>query len=130
MSIIYPSVEDILMLHEFLIEEIGGSSGVRDRGLVESAVFRPRQFFGGDDLYPGLFQKAAALFESLVKNHPFVDGNKRTAALSAVTFMQRNGMRVTASNEELVTFTLSVATNSPGIDVIAAWFEAHSAAIE
>ena len=69
MSTIYPSVDDILMLHEFLIEGIGGSPGVRDLGLVESAVFRARQTFGDEDLYPTLFEKAAALFESLVKNH-------------------------------------------------------------
>lgn len=126
MTTIYPSTDDILCLHEMLITEIGGSSGVRDIGLVESAVARPRQSFADEDLYPSLFEKAAALFESLIKNHPFVDGNKRTAALSSISFLQRNGWRCNATDESLVEFALLVSQKSPGIDTIAEWFQAHS----
>lgn len=129
MSTVYPSVADILNLHNLAIADTGGSNGVRDMGLVESAVGRPQQTFGEQELYPTLYAKAAALFESLVSNHPFIDGNKRTAALTAVSFMQRNGQRVTASNDELIALTLNAAQGSPGVDTLAEWFAEHSEAV-
>ena len=75
-------LEDILNLHQFSIQKYGGSDGLRDSGLLESAIARPFQSFGGEDLYPSIFEKAAALGESLIINHPFIDGNKRTGACS------------------------------------------------
>ena len=74
----YLTVPQILFLHSRLIEETGGSQGLRDLGLLESAVARPQTSFSGEDLYPGLFTKAAALMDSLINNRPFLDGNKRT----------------------------------------------------
>lgn len=126
MKLVYPSVDDVLSLHELLIDATGGSHGVRDHDLVEAAVARPQQTFGGQELYPTIFAKTAALFESLVNNHPFVDENKRTSALTAVTFMERNGWRVFASNAELVELTLAMATSSIGIAEATIWFEDQS----
>ncbi len=122
----YLTTEQVLFLHARLIEETGGSHGVRDVGLLKSAVARPQATFGGEDLYPDLFSKAAALMDSLIRNHPFVDGNKRTGIASAALFLQQNGRRLTATNAELEAFTLYVAVSGPDISEIAAWFQAQS----
>ena len=76
------SLKEVLYLHEQSIKDFGGSHGIRDHGLLESAIERPNATFGGEELYPTIFLKAAALLESIVKNHPFVDGNKRTGWLA------------------------------------------------
>lgn len=100
----------------------GGSHGIRDIGLLQSAVSRPKATFGGKDLYPGIFHKAAALMESLIKNHPFIDGNKRTAITSAGIFLQRNGYLIETAQRELELFTLSVVTNKISIEEAIKWF--------
>ena len=123
----YLTAAQVLFLHARLIEETGGSHGVRDVGLLESAVARPQVSFGGEDLYPDLATKAAALMESLAGNHPFVDGNKRTAIAAAGIFLSRNGRRLTASNEEVECFTSEVAQSRHSLEEIAAWLVAHSA---
>ncbi len=91
-----------------LIEETGGSHGVRDVGLLESAVMRSQATFDGNELYPNLFSKAAALMDSIIRNHPFVDGNKRTGIAAAGIFLLQNNRRLTATNQELEAFTFSV----------------------
>lgn len=123
---LYLSVEQVLFIHARLIDETGGSHGVRDVGLLDAAVMRPRATFGGADLYPDVFPKAAALLHSLVRNHPFVDGNKRTGITAAGIFLVQNGVRLTASSSDLEAFTLSVVTQTIEIDILAGWFEAHS----
>ena len=105
----YLSPEQVLFIHSRLIDTTGGSHGVRDIGLLQSAVSRPKATFGGKDLYPDIFRKAAALMESLARNHPFVDGNKRTAITSAAVFLGMNGYRLDTTQKELERFTLSVA---------------------
>jgi len=125
----YLTPEQILFLHARLIEETGGSHGVRDVGLLESAAARPQTTFAGQDLYPDLFAKAAALMESLIRNHPFIDGNKRTGIAAAALFLRHNGHRLTATNQELETFTLYVAESGPDLSEIATWLETHSAPI-
>jgi death-on-curing protein len=75
----YLTGEEVVVVHERVLARFGGAGGIRDWGLLDSAVQRPRGAFGGENLYPDLFAKAAALGHSLVLNHPFVDGNKRTA---------------------------------------------------
>ncbi len=87
-SIIYPTVGDVRAIHDDEIDQSGGSHGLRDAELLESAVLRPRQYFAGVELYPDLPTKAAALFESLIGNHPSVDGNKRTAVAVVETFLE------------------------------------------
>lgn len=123
---IYLSAEQILFLHARIVEETGGSHGVRDLGLLQSAVARPQATFGGEDLYPGTWKKAAALMESLIGNHPFVDGNKRTGVAAAGLFLTRNGFELTASNEELEAFAISVAEKRTTFDNMARWWEVHS----
>ncbi len=86
------SKPQILLLHEQLIAETGGSSGLRDEGMLDSALNAPFQTFGGEDVYPSLQQKAARLCFGLVKNHPFVDGNKRIGAHVMLVFLALNGV--------------------------------------
>lgn len=127
MSIIYPTVGDVVAIHDDEVDESGGSHGLRDAELLESAVLRPRQTFSSVELYPDLPSKAAALFESLVCNHPFVDGNKRTAVAIVETFLDVNGAEFGPSDDEFERFTLGVAGGDYRIEEIAAWFRAHTA---
>jgi len=119
-------VEQILFLHARLIEETGGIHGVQDVGLLASATMRPQSTFDGEDLYPGLFSKAAALMDSIIHNHPFVDGNKRTGITAAGIFLRMNNHRLTATNQELETFTLHVTVAKPDLSEISFWFESRS----
>lgn len=123
----YLTAEQVLFLHARLIEETGGSHGVRDVALLESAVARPQATFDGVDLYPDLFYKAAALMDSLIRNHPFIDGNKRTGIAAAALFLRQNSRYLTATNSELEAFTLYVTESRPDVSEIAAWLETHSA---
>ena len=123
---VYLSAQQVLFIHARLIAETGGAHGVRDLALLESAVARPAAIFGGADLYPSLYEKAAALMESLALNHPFVDGNKRTAITAASLFLLRNGQRIVADNATLERFTLSVVIERPGLDAVANWFREHT----
>lgn len=123
----YLTAEQVLFIHYRVTEEAGGSSGVRDTALLESAVHRASAAFGKKDLYPGIFLKAAALMQSLIKNHPFVDGNKRTAITAASVFLSINGKRLVAANANLERFTMKVASGNTGIEEIAGWFKKNSA---
>lgn len=104
------SVEDILRLHAMSLEQFGGTEGVRDLGLVESAIAQPMASFGGQWLHESLVEMAAAYLYSLVSNHPFVDGNKRTGVFAALQFLELNGHPIGAVHtEELTELTLAVA---------------------
>lgn len=118
------TVEQVLFLHDRLIEETGGQHGIRDLGGLESALARPAAAFGETEFYADIFIKAAVLLDGLTRNHPFVDGNKRISISTAVLFLQLNGYRLTAENAELEEFTLFVTTTKPGLEEIAAWFKA------
>lgn len=122
----YLSVEQVLFIHSRLIDETDGSHGVRDLVLLQEAVSRPKATFGGKDLYPDIFHKAAALMGSLIKNHPFIDGNKRTAITSVAIFLQKNGRLLETTQKELELFTLSVATSKTSFDDIVKWFRHYS----
>jgi death-on-curing protein len=124
---IHLSAEQVLFIHARLIAETGGAHGVRDLGMLESAVARPQATFGEKDLYPDLFTKAATLLESLIKDHPFVDGNKRTGITAAALFLRRNGYSLAASNDELEAFTLQVALGQLDLVAMTEWLHAHSA---
>ena len=87
----YLTVKDVLLLHNLAVDESGGSHGLRDFNLLESAVLRPQVSFDGQDLYPDIYTKAASLIHGLLRNHAFVDGNKRTSMFSAMTFLELNG---------------------------------------
>lgn len=120
------SSEELLYLHHRIIEESGGSHGVRDPGLIEAALARPFAGFGAYEAFPTLCEKVAALLDALIRNHPFVDGNKRTGMMAAVLLLDRNGHRLDASQEAFEEFAVTVATDHPAIDVIAAWLDVNS----
>jgi death-on-curing protein len=114
----YLGVEQVLALHAALLEATGGAPGLRDKGLLESAIARPAASFGGQDLYPSLAAKAASLMESLVGNHPFVDGNKRIAIATIELLLQINGYRLIADDETLEEMTLAAAASEVEMEEI------------
>jgi death-on-curing protein len=122
----YLSAEQVLFIHARLVTETGGIHGVRDLGLLESALARPLATFDDTELYPNLFLKAAALLDSLINNHPFPDGIKRTGIAAAALLLRINGYRLTIANPELERFTLQVATYHLPVSQIAAWLENHA----
>ncbi len=105
----YLRPEQVLFIHARIITETGGAHGLRDLGLLQSAVARPRATFDGRDLYPDIFSKAAALMASLANNHAFVDGNTRTAVSATGLLLAANGRRLEAGQKETVRFALDVA---------------------
>jgi len=126
----YLSLTEVLLLHARLIQQTGGAEGVRDLALLESAIARPQAMFGGVDLYPDLCDKAAALMESLIQNHPFVDGNKRTGLAAAGILLERNGYRFTADNDQVFDITMSVARGDVRHKEITRWLEENSERLE
>jgi death-on-curing protein len=125
--IYYLTPQQVLFIHARLIAETGGEHGVLDLGLLQSAVARPQTTFDALELYPDLFAKAAALLQSLIGNHAFVDGNKRTAITSTGLFLQLNGYRLVASNDELEAFTLQCAQKLIALEQIVFWLKSQSA---
>jgi len=119
-------VAQVLFIHDQMVKRFGGSFGVRDLGLVESAVARPEASFDGQDLYTDIFDKAAALLQSLLKNHPFVDGNKRTALTSAGVFLKNNGWKLKNTNKEEVVFAVDVDNKHLPLEEISKWLKEHS----
>lgn len=122
----YLTPEQVLFIHARLIAETGGEHGIRDLGLLLSAVARPEGTFDGEELYPDLYHKAAALMESLINSHPFVDGNKRSGIASAAMFLRLKGYQLTASNEELESFVLSIARGEVSVEAIAEWLNLNT----
>ena len=127
---IYLDIGQVLFLHDQLFRETGGIRGVRDIGLLESALARPQATFAAEDLYPDVFSKAAALLESLLLNHPFVDGNKRVSISAVGLFLSLNGLSMTATQDEIVAFTLHVAQHKPTVSESASWLATHSVSLE
>ena len=123
---IYLTAEQVLFVHYRLVSETGGEYGVRDLGLLESAVARAKTTFDNQELYPDIFQKAAALMESLINNHPFMDGNTRTGIACTVLFLRQNGIMFSAKNAALKQFTLRVASSKLKLSEITRWLKKHS----
>ena len=122
----YPTKDDVLDLHDDALAAFGGDSGVMDEGAIEAALARPKASFGDTERFPDVPAKAAALLHGLVSAHAFVDGNKRTAAAVALTFVERNGFKLRATGEEIETVTRSAADGSLDVDEVADWFRAHT----
>ncbi len=122
----YLTPQNVIQIHFEIVEATGGLQGLRDLGLLESAVLRPQATFGGQELYPDLNIKAAALVHSLLLNHMFTDGNKRTATISMVEFLILNGKEFKATNKEIVNFALWVENKKPTIEQIAGWIKKHT----
>lgn len=119
------SKSQVLLIHEQLIAETGGSSGLRDEGMLDSALNTPFQTFGGEDVYPSLQQKAARLCFGLVKNHPFVDGNKRIGAHAMLVFLALNGVELQHSQTELSDVILQLAAGEIEATDLLHWILAH-----
>ncbi len=122
----YLAAEEILVLHALVIDEYGGSHGVRETELLKSAAHKPQTAFGGKDLYPALWDKAAVLCEALVNYHVFVDGNKRTALIAAARFLFLNGYELTATNLQAERAIYDVAEKKVNAPKLAAWFKKHA----
>jgi len=123
------TLEYVLRLHQRSIEVYGGSAGIRDEGYLQSAVERPFSTFGSEDLYPSPFQKAAAILESVVKNHPFVDGNKRTGLLACDAILFQYKWELGATPEEAYDFVIQVASSHMEFEDIVSWIELHSVSL-
>ena len=126
MAFVFLSTEMVQRIHEDQIQRYGGSLGVRDIGLLESAVAMPQAGFGGQYLHTDLFEMAAAYLFHLVKNHPFVDGNKRAGAMTAYAFLELNGCSVDAPEKEFGNLTLSVAEGKTSKSAVAEFLRKHS----
>lgn len=119
------SKEQVLMLHERLIEATGGSKGIRDEGMLDSALANPFQSFGGEELYPSIQAKAAQLCYGLVKNHAMLDGNKRLGTHVMLVFLALNGYELTYSQKELSDTILALAAGEIHADDLLQWIIRH-----
>lgn len=119
------SKEKVLLLHQLMAEATGGDVGIRDEALLESAIENIYATFDGVELYPSKEEKAARLGFSLISNHAFVDGNKRIGLYVMLSFLELNGIRIWASNEDVVNLGLSVADGSADYDNILKWIQTH-----
>lgn len=118
--------EDVLEIHERVVTKTGGSQGVRDTHLLESIIERPKMQFGGNDLYPTIFDKAAAYFDSCAFHHVFVDGNKRTAILLVSNFLNLNGYSLKPKQGEVLDFVLSAVKNKYNLKKVSDWIKKNS----
>lgn len=119
------SKPQILLLHEQLVEATGGSSGLRDEGMLDSALNAPFQTFGGEDVYPSLQQKAARLCFGLVNNHPFIDGKKRIGAHAMLVFLALNGIELQYMQTELSDVILRLAAGTIPSSTLLEWILTH-----
>jgi death-on-curing protein len=122
MTTVYLTVAEVLAIHEDQISRYGGGKGVRDMGQLEAALFRPQTGY-----YADIIAEAAALWESLSQNHPFIDGNKRTAFAVAFTFLAINGISLTAHEDAVMAFLLPLyESNTPSFDLLETWLRANT----
>ncbi|MGN0557064.1 MAG: type II toxin-antitoxin system death-on-curing family toxin [Acutalibacteraceae bacterium] len=117
--------EQLLAMHDQLIRETGGTGGVRDEGLLNSALSAPFQSFNGADMYPSIQQKAARLCFGLVKNHAFIDGNKRIGAHAMLVFLVLNKIEIDYSQDELTDIILGIASGKCSLNELLNWILAH-----
>lgn len=122
----YVDISHVYIIHQLIIKRSGGKASIRDFTLLHSAVERPKATFGGQDLYPTIFVKAAAFLQSLTLNHPFTDGNKRTAWSSTHKFLWDNGYHLKSGLKDAVDFMLSVDNDKLPLEKIASWLKNHS----
>jgi death on curing protein len=119
------SISDVLKIHQVLIDQFGGRLGIRDIQLLESALQRPYQTFDGKALYETDLHKAAALVESLLRNHPFIDGNKRVGYAVLRLFLKTKGYSIVADQESKYQFIISVASGQMVYEEIHGWILSH-----
>lgn len=121
----YLTLNEVVELHDYHIQQSGGSSGIRDKGALESAIAQPRVTFDGKELYPTLVEKAVALGFSLIQNHAFVDGNKRVGHAAMETFLVLNGYEIDASIDEQENIILQVASSKLGRKELEKWLKSQ-----
>lgn len=119
-------IEEVLAIRDAVMRVTGGRRGILDFTLLHSAIERPKATFAGRDLYPNIFDKAAALIHSLIQNHPFNDGNKRTALAATVRFLHINGYKIRASHREIIDFTLKIQKKKYHFEDISSWLKKHT----
>lgn len=123
------STEQVLVIHTIAIKQFGGSNGVRDAEMLDSAIKRPFQTFGGEELYPSIIEKAAAIIESILMNHPFVDGNKRTGYILMKAMLLEKKITIIASQNDTYNFVIAVSTGNLKFEAIVAWLKENTKAI-
>lgn len=119
------TIEQVLQMHKIMLTETGGTDGVRDIGLLDMALNSAFQSFDGQDLYPTIEEKAARLAFSIVKNHPFVDGNKRVGLFVMLVFLELNGIELTYTQQELVALGLGLADGSIDALMVMGWINSR-----
>ena len=117
--------DQIILLHAQLIKETGGMEGIRDEGLLNSAILSPFQSFDGKELYPSVLEKGARLGFGLIQNHAFIDGNKRIGAHAMLVFLALNGHSLSYTQKELTEIVLSVAAGEKNCDDLLLWLQTH-----
>jgi death on curing protein len=115
------SREEVLAIHDILLSRFGGREGVRDEGLLDSAINRAFQTFDGKELYPSPIDKAAAVFESIITNHPFIDGNKRTAYVLMRLVLKENNLNLVLGEDDKYNFVIMAASGKISFDEIRDW---------
>jgi len=120
------SLEEVIHFHDQAIDRYGGSKGIRDFGGLDSALHRPWQTFGGEDLYPTFFHKAAAILESIILNHPFIDGNKRTAFFLCEALLENSGFTINTTAQITYDFLVAISTGDLDFDGIVTWLPQNS----
>lgn len=125
----YLTIEQVMDLHRLVIAQSGGSGGIRDLNALESAMAQPTMTFDGADLYPAVAAKAAALAHSLIQNHPFIDGNKRTGHAAMEVFLVINGVEIDATIDEQETVFIGIASGELSRAELTDWIEQHLASL-
>ena len=123
-------IEEVIQIHDASIKEFGGSYGIRDIESLESALIRPFQTFGGQYLYQDVFEKAAAIIESLIVNHPFVDGNKRTGFAICGLFLENCGYEFSIEQELITNFVIAIASGEVHFEEIVTWLRNNTNSIK
>jgi death-on-curing protein len=121
-----PTPEEIITIHTAVIKRTGGSDGLRDAGALELASKKAQAIFGGVEMYPDIFTKAAATLESIARNHPFFDGNKRTSFMTALRIIESNGYTASFDNKDIEDTIVRVVTEKLSIEVITEWLKSNS----
>lgn len=123
------TVKQALEIHQLMVNQFGGATGVRDFNGLESALARPFQSFGGEELYPDYFSKAAAIGESIIINHPFNDGNKRTGYVLMESILRHGNLKINADDAKLYDMVISIATGDLRFDAIVKWLKQNTTEI-
>ncbi len=120
------TIEEVIAINAGIVHATGGSIGLRDAGALAMCVTKPFQSFGGKETYPDVFSKAAAVLESIARNHPFIDGNKRTAFISAVRVIERNGYLTHFDNRDVEEMMVRIVVEKTPLEEIVAWLKKNS----